>query len=129
MKLAKTLYCVLFLLFLLPFSHAQLDLKNQEDTESSFILSTTEIEIQRDQTELEKQSIAKETEYRIKLEARRRIINELISVYTSAFRLIFVIVTGLFLLAMLRLLKFITIDFVIILFNKLISSLDARFSK
>lgn len=128
MKIKKFNIIYFMFLILLSFSiYAQVDLKNSEDSENSFQITETTIEVQRDQTELEKQSIAKETNYRVKLEARRRLINEILIVYNSTFKLIYDLITGIFLIAILRLIKFMLIDFVGILLEKTIKMLDKRF--
>jgi hypothetical protein len=91
---------------------AKTDSAYDETDKTTFKIDADTIEIQKDQTELEKQSIIKETEYRVKLEARKRQINTLWSLYSTTFILFYHIVLGMVLIAITRLIVFFLVDFI-----------------
>ena len=113
---------VLFILMLLSmsFSFAVTDSIYDEATQETFIINADTIELQKDQTELEKQSVIKETEYRVKLEARQRQINKIWELYAIAMILLYQIFIGAVIVAFARLLVFFLVDFMPLTIIKMI---------
>ena len=117
----KVGFIFLFILLILSLSvFAKYDGLYQEDTQTTFKLDSEQIEVQRDQTELEKQSIKKESEYRTRLTLRNIYYNELWTIIGATAVMVFDLVVFVFIIAITRLIIFFFVDLIPVTLLKMV---------
>jgi len=112
MNYNKIFLVLIFCLMCSSVTFAVTDGAYDESSQETFIINADTIELQKDQTELEKQSIIKETEYRVKLETRQRQINDIWKLYSTTSILVYHVFLGCVIVAVSRLVVFFLVDFI-----------------
>lgn len=119
----------LILIILCCSAFAVFDMEESENSQTHYIIDSDTIEIQRDQTELEKQSLIKETEFRVKRETRVALGNELWLIWSTTIKLMADIVVGFFLFVILKIFRFMLIDGIPLLIKKMINNISNFFGE
>jgi hypothetical protein len=108
-------------------SFAKTDESNSKSDQNYFIISQEAIEVQKDETQLEQQRLAKEAEYNLQREIKNNYMNEMWSTYSATIQLVTDLGIMLFLVIFVRLIFFIMFELLPYGLNKLVDNLEGWF--
>ena len=100
---------------------------NLETSQNTFLITEDTIQVQQDETQLERQLLSKEAEYLLKREIKQTYINEVWATYSSTIILFVDIIVMMFSLFIMRLLIFLTLEAIPLGINKLVDYMERWF--
>lgn len=127
-KLFLFIFLILTLFSAIKVSFADGDLSNLQTSQTKFILTSDAIQVQKDETDLEKQRLEKEARFEIGKDVRQNYINAMWSTYSATITLIGDLFLMIFYIIILRLFFVLTFELIPMLITKITDILEDWFA-